>query len=72
MEAAQDLERIVSTLNAEWKRLYGGVDVTDPKLVCARIVQLADDVRSWTFNAKQAQKEYQRLEAKINEHGHNK
>ena len=72
MEAAQDLELIVSTLNTEWKRLYGGVDVTDPKLVCARIVQLADDVRSWINNAKAAQKEYQRLEAKINEHGHNK
>ena len=66
-----DLERIVSTLNEEWKRLYGGVDVTDPKLVCARIVQLADDVRSWINNAKQAQKEYQRLEDKLNERNRN-
>ena len=63
-----DLERIVSTLNEEWKRLYGGVDVTETKLVCARIVQLAADRDAWTFNAKQAQKEYQRLEAKLNEH----
>lgn len=67
-----DLERIVSTLNEEYLRLYGaGVDVTETKLVCARIVQLADDVRSWINNAKAAQKEYQRLEAKLNERNRN-
>ena len=72
MEVAQDLELIVSTLNREWQRLYGGVNVTDPKLVCSRIVQLAADRDAWVFNARQAEKEYARLERKLNEQCKNK
>lgn len=64
-------DKIISTLNREWIRLYGGVEVSDPKLVCARIVQLVADRDAWVFNARQAEKEYARLERKLNEQGRN-
>ena len=52
---------LVQTINTEWIRLYGGVDVTDAALLAGRVKGIAQDRDCWLANAKANQAQYLKL-----------
>lgn len=62
---AHSLHRLVSAINREWCKRYGGESVSDIAALENRIVKIAEDRDCWLFNAQENQKEYMKLDARL-------
>ena len=59
-------DALADAINDEWQRLYGGDKATTVEQLVLRVRQIAADRDCWVGNAKLNQKEYQRMEKRLN------
>lgn len=59
-------QTLADAINKAWCDRYPGPPVSDPKQLAVRVEKLAEDRDCWMDNAKANQKEYLKLEKRLN------
>lgn len=65
----EEVEKLIATINEVWIDAYPQLEdhVYDLDRLVLRIRNLAEDRKCWAFNTRVLQKDYNNLEAKLND-----